>query len=278
MKYGWNLMKCVLFLIIFFHFLQMPATGEQVALMMATTTSTDDTGLLEYLMPHFTRETGIEVKWIANGTGKALKLGENCDADVLLVHAPAAEKKFVSKGYGVARRKIMYNDFIVIGPTADPAKIKGKSVSNALKNIYGQQTLFISRGDNSGTHKKEIELWQAADAAVPDKSDWYLQTGQGMLATIRIANERNGYVFTDRGTYIKYLAQEAGSTPFEIMVEKDPVLANQYSIIPIHPGHCPDAAFEKAKQLSDWLAGSAAQGLIGKFKLSGQVLFIPNAK
>ncbi len=278
MRLAINFMMRVFFPIVILILILAPVNAEQTALIMATTTSTDDTGLLDYLIPHFTRETGIEVKWIATGTGKALKLGENCDADVLLVHAPPAEKKFVSDGYGYMRRKIMYNDFIVIGPPSDPARIKGKTVSIALHDIHRQHALFISRGDNSGTHKKELELWQVAGTPVPDKSDWYLQTGQGMLATIRIAGERNGYTLTDRGTYIKYRAQAHNHPALDIMVEKDPVLINQYSIIPVHPDHCPNVKFEKAKLLSDWLAGNTAQNLIGNFKLAGQPLFVPDAK
>ena len=152
------------------------------------------------------------------------------------------------------------------------------TVGNALKAIYEQSALFISRGDNSGTHKKELELWQGSEIAVPDKSDLYLQTGQGLMATIRIAGERNGYVLTDRGTYIKYQAMKTGGPALDIMVEKDPVLINQYSIICVDPDHCPNSKFEKARQFSDWLAGNAAQGLIGKFKVSGQTLFVPNAE
>ena len=154
-------------------------------LMMATTTSTDNTGLLDYLVPEFTKDTGIELKWVATGTGKALKLGENCDVDVLMVHAPAAEKAFVDAGYGVARKKVMYNDFVIIGPAADAAGIKGLTISDALAAITSKKAVFVSRGDNSGTHKKEMVLWQLAGQALPEKESWYLQSGQGMLATIR---------------------------------------------------------------------------------------------
>ncbi|MFZ1199823.1 MAG: substrate-binding domain-containing protein, partial [Desulfobacterales bacterium] len=158
----------------------LPA-AEDAVLMMATTTSTDDTGLLDYLAPDFKKATGIELRWTATGTGKALKLGENCDVDVLMVHAPAAEKKFVVDGFGQNRREIMYNDFVIIGPAADPAGIKGKSVKEALKAIETQQAVFVSRGDNSGTHKMELSLWKAVGLPVPEKQSWYVQTGQGML-------------------------------------------------------------------------------------------------
>ena len=180
-------------------FVSAAVAEEGKVLLMATTTSTDNTGLLDYLAPYFKQATGIELRWTATGTGKALKLGENCDVDVLMVHAPDAELKFVSDGFGVDRREIMYNDFVIIGPAADEAGIKGKSVKEALTLLKDKQADFISRGDNSGTNKKEIALWKAAGLPVPEKEKWYVQTGQGMLASINIAAERNGYTLTDRG-------------------------------------------------------------------------------
>lgn len=252
------------------------AAGE--TLVMATTTSTDNTGLLDYLAPHFTKATDIELRWTAVGTGKALKLGENCDVDVLLVHAPAAEKAYVEAGHGVGRREVMFNDFVIIGPAADPAGTKGKSVAEALSTVAAKGTVFTSRGDNSGTHKKELSLWRAAGKAVPEKEKWYVQTGQGMLATINIAAERGGYTMTDRGTYIKYADTQGGSPPLKILVEGDAVLKNQYSVIAINPGKCENAQYELAQKFSDWLAGSEAQKLIADFKLLGKQLFKPNAK
>ncbi len=247
------------------------------SLMMATTTSTDNTGLLDYLAPHFTRATGIDLKWTAVGTGKALKMGENCDVDVLLVHAPAAEKKFVDAGFGTDRREIMYNDFIIIGPASDPAGIKGKSTSEALTAVTAKKAVFISRGDNSGTHKKELSLWTTAGKAVPDKEKWYIQTGQGMLASITMAAERSGYILTDRGTYIKYEADKKGNPPLKILVEGDDSLKNQYSVILINAKRCAKVKNDLAGQFSDWLAGKEAQTLIKEFKLMGKALFIPNA-
>ena len=182
--------------------------AENQNLMMATTTSTDNTGLLDYLIPHFEKETGIHLKWTATGTGKALKLGQKCDVDVLLVHAPPAEKIYIANGYGKDRREIMYNDFVIIGPENDPAGIKGKRISDALIAIKSCQAMFMSRGDDSGTHKKEKQLWQKSNIPLPDKENWYVQTGQGMLATINVAQERDGYTMTDRGTYIKYQSQK----------------------------------------------------------------------
>jgi tungstate transport system substrate-binding protein len=229
-------------------------------------------------MPAFTAKTGIEVRWTATGTGKALKLGENCDADVLLVHAPQAEKDFVSKGFGVDRREIMYNDFVLIGPPEDPAGIKGKSVTEALMAISSTTNIFVSRGDNSGTNKKELSLWKSAGMSIPEKEGWYRQSGQGMLATINVAAELNGYTMTDRGTYIKYESVAEGKPALVILVEGDQVLLNQYSIIPVNPKHCESVKYDQAKTLSDWLASKEAQQLIGEFRLLGKQLFTPNAK
>jgi tungstate transport system substrate-binding protein len=246
--------------------------------MMATTTSTDNTGLLDDLAPHFTKATGIELKWTSVGTGKALKMGENCDVDVLLVHAPPAEKAYVEKGFGVNRREIMYNDFVIIGPESDPAGIKGMNVVDALGAVRAKKAVFASRGDNSGTNKKELALWEATGTAVPEKEDWYVQTGQGMLATINIAAERNGYTMTDRGTYIKYADTMKGNPPLKVLVEQDQILLNQYSVLAINPKRCANTKFDLAMAFSDWMAGAEAQGLIRDFKLLGKPLFVPNAK
>ncbi len=254
------------------------AWAEEKILMMATTTSTDDTGLLDYLAPEFQKDTGIVLRWVATGTGKALKLGENCDADVLLVHAPDAEEKFVAAGFGINRREIMYNDFVIIGPADDPAGIRGQGVGVALAAIKSKTAVFVSRGDKSGTHQKELELWQAAGLPIPDKEAWYVQTGQGMLATINLAAERNGYTMTDRGSYIKYEANLNGNPPLKILVEMDAVLLNQYSVIAVNPARCPKAQLELATAFSDWMAGERGQGLIGGFKLLEKQLFTPNAQ
>jgi len=252
--------------------------AEEKTLMMATTTSTDNTGLLDYLAPKFKEATGIELKWSATGTGKALKLGENCDVDILMVHAPPAEQKFVADGFGTDRREIMYKDFVIIGPAADTVEIKGKTIKEALQTIQATQAIFVSRGDNSGTNKKELSLWKAADMSVPEKEGWYVQTGQGMLATINIAAERSGYTMTDRGTYIKYEDNLKGNPPLKILVEGDPVLLNQYSVIAIDQKHCEQAKYDTAKQFIEWITGPEAQQLIKAFKLLGKPLFTPNAK
>jgi tungstate transport system substrate-binding protein len=247
-------------------------------LMMATTTSTDDTGLLEYLAPKFQKATGIEWRWTATGTGKALKMGENCDVDVLMVHAPDAELKFVEQGFGVNRRGIMYNDFVIIGPENDPAGIKGKSNKEALAAITGKKAVFVSRGDNSGTHQKELSLWAAAGMPVPEKESWYVQTGQGMLACINIAAERNGYTMTDRGTYIKYEDTMKGKPQLKIMVEGDQALLNPYSVIAVNPARCAKVNNKAAEAFIAWIVSPEAQKAIGEFMLLGKPLFTPDAK
>jgi tungstate transport system substrate-binding protein len=246
-------------------------------LLMATTTSTDDTGLLDYLAPMVSNATGITVKWVGTGTGKALKLGENCDADVLLVHAPAAEKKFVEAGFGINRREVMYNDFVVIGPNSDPAGIKGREVCAALKTIIDQNAAFVSRGDDSGTHKMELSLWKECGLQAPDKESWYLQAGQGMMPTITMAAERGGYTLADRGTSIKFEADHQGKPPLAITLEGDQKLLNQYSVIEVNPARCPKAKNDLARQYGDWLVSKEGQEAIGGFKLLGKQLFTPNA-
>jgi tungstate transport system substrate-binding protein len=255
-----------------------PAFSENPVLLMATTTSTDNTGLLDYLAPFFLKQTGIELKWTAVGTGKALELAKRCDVDVLLVHAPDAEKTFIQNGYGVNRREIMYNDFIIIGPGSDPAGIRGKSTMDALRVIAARKKDFISRGDQSGTDEKEKLLWKESGLGIPDKEAWYVQTGQGMLTTINIAAERGGYTFTDRGTYIKYEADNGGSPLLKILVEGDKSLMNQYSVIAISQKNCKNAKYDLAMRYSDWMAEKETQTLIQNFKIFGKQLFTPNAK
>jgi len=256
----------------------MPASAAQgQTLLMATTTSTDNTGLLDYLAPEFTRATGIELKWTAVGTGKALKLGENCDVDVLMVHAPASEKKYVADGFGIQRREVMFNDFVIIGPSADPAGIKGNPAIEALKTLAAKGAVFVSRGDNSGTNKKELGLWKAT-GNMPEKQSWYVQTGQGMLASINIAAQKNGYILTDRGTFIKYANDHGGNPPLVVTIEGDPGLRNQYSVMLVNPDRCKKVQSDLARRFSDWICSAPGQKLIADFKLMGKPLFTPNAK
>lgn len=254
------------------------AQAANKSLMMATTSSTDGTGLLDYLIPHFEKETGISLKWTATGTGKALKLGQNCDVDVLLVHAPQREKNYITDGYGKNRREIMYNDFVIIGPSDDPAGIKGKSISDALAQIKKKQTVFVSRGDDSGTHTKEKNLWKSARIPVPDGENWYISAGQKMQATINMAQEKTGYTMADRGSYIKYNSRHDGNAPLQVLVEGDAVLLNQYAVVTLNAENCPKAKYDLAIEFSNWMASQNTQKLIKEFRLLGQPLFIPNAK
>jgi tungstate transport system substrate-binding protein len=274
-----SLLVCFLLCVAALFFL---APGKSLAkdavLRMATTTSTDNTGLLDVLAPIFQKDTGIELQWVAVGTGKALALGRNCDVDILMVHAPAEEMKFVNEGYGVDRREIMYNDFVIIGPGSDPARISGKSVKDALGRIRSNGALFASRGDDSGTNKREISLWKASGLPVPDRESWYIQTGQGMIATITIAEEREAYTLTDRGTYIKYESNKGGNPPLVMLVEGDESLLNQYSVIAVDPENCPSARYELATRFISWITSGTVQQLIGDFTLLGKQLFTPNAK
>ncbi|WP_273702271.1 substrate-binding domain-containing protein [Acetomicrobium sp.] len=252
------------------------AEAEDV-LLMATTTSTDDTGLLDYLAPMFKEDTGITLQWTATGTGKALKLGENCDVDVLLVHDPDSEEKFIEAGYGVDRTQVMYNDFVIIGPEDDPAGIKGLSSTEALKKVAEKEAVFVSRADESGTHAKEKFIWAQAGLAIPDKEEWYVQTGQGMLVTINVAAEKGGYTLTDRGTYIRYEANYEGNPPLVILSEGDPFLMNQYSVIAVNPENCPNVKYDLAKKFIEWIVTPKVQQAIADFRLMGKQLFFPNA-
>lgn len=255
--------------------LASPAAAEET-LMMATTTSTQDTGLLEYLEPYFKKDTGITLKWVSVGTGKALELAKNCDAEVLLVHAPAAEKKFVEDGHGIDRRQIMYNDFVIVGPKDDPAGLKGKTTADAFKTLHEKGGVFVSRGDESGTHKAEQKLWK--DAGIdPAKDKGYVSAGSGMMATLRMGAEKKGYVLTDRGTWIKYANQEGDANPMAIIVEGDTPLRNQYSVLTVNPAQCSKVKKELARKFEDWWVSPATQKLIGDFRLEGKQLFFPNA-
>ena len=253
----------------------LPAQAADT-LMMATTTSTQDSGLLEFLNPVFKKDTGIDLKWVAVGTGKALEIAKNCDADVLLVHAPVAEIEFVNAGHGIDRRQIMYNDFVIIGPKADPAKVSGKTTAEALKTIYDAKASFVSRGDQSGTHKAEIGLWKAANLN-PDKEPFYISAGQGMMATLTIAAEKGAYAMTDRGTWITFATKQGDANPLEIVVQGDKALFNQYSVITVNPAQCPNVKKDMAMKFEDWWVKPETQELIANYKLEGKQLFFPNA-
>lgn len=247
-------------------------------LRMATTTSTDNTGLLDYLAPIFMADTGIEVQWVSVGTGKALEYGRNGDVDVVLTHDPEAERAFVGDGFGIEPKQVMFNDFVLLGPASDPAGIKGKPIVEAMKIIAGKKTPLVSRADKSGTHMAELRLLKAAGVPDPDKEDWFVQTGQRMLDTINIAGERQGYALADRGTFIKYEANHKGNPPLVIIVEGDDSLKNQYSVIPVNPAKHPSVRIDLARQYADWITHPKVQRDIEKFKLEGKQLFFPNAE
>ena len=253
------------------------AMSAKDSLMMATTTSTDNTGLLDYLGPIFEKETGTNLKWVATGTGKALKMGGNCDVDILFVHAPASEKKFIATGFGGDRQQVMYNDFIIVGPKKDPATVSGMNPSEALQKIRDNKANFFSRGDNSGTNKKELSLWKNAKVDTKAESSWYVQTGQGMLRTINMASEKSGYTMTDRGTWIKYMSQKGDTNKMKVVVEGDKSLFNQYSVVSINKDKCPNVKPQLAKKFTNWVVSASTQQTIADFRLLGQALFIPNA-
>ncbi|MCZ6117710.1 tungstate ABC transporter substrate-binding protein TupA [Campylobacter ureolyticus] len=246
-------------------------------LVMATTTSTDNTGLLDAIAPVYKDKTGVELKWVAVGTGQALEMGKNCDADILFVHSPAVEKKFVDDGYGVDRTAVMYNDFILVADKSLADKFKDKDLPEIFKIIKDEKIKFFSRGDKSGTHNKEISVWKKVAGDVPEKESWYNQTGQGMIATINIAAEQKGVTLTDRGTFIKYEDGLKGNSNMEIISQGDESLKNFYSVMAVNTKNCPKADYENAKEFINWIVSDEAQKFISDFKLMGKPLFTPDA-
>ncbi|MES9991582.1 MAG: substrate-binding domain-containing protein [Candidatus Thiodiazotropha sp.] len=247
-------------------------TVQKQTIRLATTTSTDNSGLLADLLPAFTQTTGYPVHVIAVGTGKALRMGRDGDVDLVLVHARAAEDKFVAEGHGVKRYGVMYNDFILIGPAGDPAAIaNAKDAISALKAIAKQKASFISRGDDSGTHKKELGLWKKV--GMKPEGDWYREVGQGMGKVIQIASEMDAYTLTDRGTWLAY----QDKSPLQIRFEGDPLLFNPYGIIAVSPKRYPDINHQGANALIKWMISPDGQDRIGNFKIGDNKLFTPSA-
>ena len=249
--------------------------AQEKTVILATTTSTQDSGLLDVLLPIFEKKTGYFVKTIAVGSGQAMAMGEKGEADVLLVHSPDAEKKFIAEGYGINRRLVMHNDFIIVGPPEDPAKIKGmKSSLEAFKKIASTKALFISRGDNSGTHSQEKKIWKASGIN-PEKEKWYQQTGLGMGQTLGVAAEKKSYTLADRGTY---LAMKK-SLNLDILVEGDAILLNIYHVIEVNPAKWPKVNRAGAKAFADFMVSKETQGIIRTFGVDkfGSPLFFPDA-
>jgi tungstate transport system substrate-binding protein len=253
------------------------AVAAEDFIIVQSTTSTQNSGLLDAILPDFAKSTGIEVRVVAVGTGQAIKNARNGDGDVLLVHSRAAEEAFVAEGWGVERHDVMFNDFVIVGPTNDPADIGGvKGAVAAMFMVAQAKALFVSRGDDSGTHKAELRLWALASGVdvMAASGSWYRETGSGMGATLNIAAAMGAYVLTDRATWIAF--KNKGN--LKILVEGDPNLFNQYGVTLVNPDKHANVKAEPGQRFIDWLTGPDGQAAIGAFKIDGKQLFFPNAK
>ena len=250
------------------------SSGEEKFITVASTTSTEQSGLFQYLLPIFTKKTGIGVRVVAQGTGQALQMASRGDADVALVHDTASEKKFVEDGFGVNRYPVMYNDFVVVGPGGDPANIKGlKDAPAALAKIAAAQSIFVSRGDDSGTHKAELRLWKMAGKDVPKGQTWYRETGSGIGPTLNTTAGLPGYTLTDRGTWLAFQNKQ----DLTVLVEGDKRLFNQYGVILVNPKKFPHVKAQEGQAFIDWLVSPEGQQAIADYKIGGEQLFFPNA-
>ena len=256
-------------------FAAAPSFAQDKSIVVASTTSTQDSGLFEYLLPIFKQKTGIAVKVVAQGTGQALDTGRRGDADVVFVHAKSAEEKFLAEGQGVKRYPVMYNDFVLIGPKSDPAGIKGmKDVAAALKTIKAKQASFISRGDRSGTHIAELKLWKDSGIDIAkDHGPWYKAIGQGMGAALNTAGAGNAYVLSDRGTWIHF----KNKGDLAVLVEGDKRMFNQYGVMLVNPAKHPNVKKDLGQQFIDYLVSPEGQKTIANYKINGEQLFYPNA-
>ena len=290
---------CIVMLLLFAVGMPGSAKGAGEVIKMSTTTSTENSGLLDVLLPAFKAETGIAVKVIAKGTGAAIRDGTDGNVDIIFVHAKAREEKFVAEGYGAYRLGVMHNDFVILGPPRDPASVRGmKDAAPALMQIARAKVLFVSRGDDSGTHTKEQALWKASGLKLESKTteivkkgkkrkltfqhpaglgQWYLSIGQGMGKVIIYAEEKQAYTLADRGTYLKYKFGRAQGLHLDILCEGDPQLYNPYGIIPINPQKYPHVKFKAAERLAKWLVGPKAQAMIANYKIQGRQAFFPDA-
>jgi tungstate transport system substrate-binding protein len=256
-------------------FADRPANADNPFIILQSTTSTQNSGLYDYLLPHFTAKSGIEVRVVAVGTGQALRNAEKCDGDILITHSKVDEVKFVESGFGTKRSDLMYNDFVVLGPANDPANIaSATTVREAFQRISDSQSAFASRGDNSGTHKAEKRLWKSAniinDSAI---NSWYLETGLGMGATLNFAVQTNAYTLSDRATWLAF-ANQAGH---KILFQGQPPLFNQYGVVPVSKSNCPSAKNGLAQEFNDWLISPYGQNMIASYTRNGAQLFFPNA-
>lgn len=261
-------------IIIFLHLtLFFSQAGAAEILRISTTTSTENSGLLAVLNPPFALRQNVRLDIIAVGTGKALRLGENGDVDVVFVHAPKAELAFIEAGFGIDRKAVMHNDFVFVGPKTDPAGLKSAdSVKSALRKISEHKAVFISRGDDSGTHKKELALWQAA--AITPSGDWYREAGQGMGAVLRMTDDKQAYTLTDRGTFIAF----QDKIDLVVLKEGDAALFNPYHIIAVNPERHAHVVYQLAKKYIDYVTGAEGQKIIADYKMAGQQLFYPDAE
>ena len=256
--------------------LAQPAHAQERSIVMASTTSTEQSGLFPHLLPAFTKATGIEVKVIAVGTGQALDMGRRGDADVLFVHDRAAEERFVAEGWGLPRRDVMYNDFVLVGPKGDPAGVRGKDIVAALTKLAASPSAtFLSRGDKSGTHAAELRYWKQAGVDAPkEKMAHYEECGCGMGPALNIASAKNAYVLADRGTWLNF----KNRADLAILVEGDTRLFNQYGVIVVNPAKHPHVKRELAQAFSDWVVSRTGQETIASYEINGQQLFFPDAK
>jgi tungstate transport system substrate-binding protein len=251
-----------------------PALAQEKSIIVSSTTSTVDSGLFGHILPMFKAKTGIEVKVLSQGTGQALDTGRRGDADVVFVHAKAQEEKFLAEGFGVKRFPVMYNDFVLIGPKSDPAGIKGKDIEAALKSIKDKQAPFISRGDKSGTHSAELNLWKAVGVDIEkDHGPWYRAIGQGMGAALNTAGASAAYVLSDRGTWLSF----KNKGDLAILVEGDKRLFNQYGVMLVNPAKHPHVKKDLGQAFIDWLVSPEGQSAIAGYKINGEQLFFPNA-
>jgi tungstate transport system substrate-binding protein len=275
------------------------ALGEEKILKMSTTTSTENSGLLDVLLPEFTKDTGIRVKVFAKGTGAAIRDGMDGNVDILFVHDRKKEDKFMEEGYGAYRLSVMHNDFVILGPKNDPAGIKGMAAAEALKKIGDSKSAFVSRGDDSGTHAKEQQLWRLSGVTLNAKKtgivsdgkttnieylypevlgDRYVSVGQGMGKTLTFAEEKQAYTLADRGTYLEYQYGRERGLDLIILSEGDTDLSNPYGIIPVSPKKYPDVKFEEADKLARWIVSDRGQKIIAGYKIQGHQAFFPDAK
>jgi tungstate transport system substrate-binding protein len=259
--------------------LAAPALAQDKSIVVASTTSTQDSGLFGHVLPAFKAKTGIDVKVISQGTGQALDTGRRGDADVVFVHARPQEEKFVADGFGVKRHGVMYNDFVLVGPKSDPAGVKGKDITTALKAIKDKAAAFVSRGDRSGTHAAELALWKsagidiAADKGAGSLDPWYREIGQGMGAALNMASSMNGYTLADRGTWLAF--KNRGE--LDIVIEGDKPLFNQYGVMLVNPAKHTHVKAVLGQEFIDWLVSADGQQTIADYKINGQQLFFPNA-